>query len=94
MNEYAIFHKPESSYAYAVADDRLKIVLRVAEDDEIENVELLYNNKYDFTKKRYTCQMQRYVTDGIFGYYSAEITLPDARFAYIFRITEKGKPYY
>ncbi|MDE7158900.1 MAG: alpha amylase N-terminal ig-like domain-containing protein, partial [Clostridiales bacterium] len=94
MNRYAIFHKPESNFAYAVADNTLKIVLRVAADDKLDKVELLYNNKYDFTKKRYTCPMRRYVTDGIFGYYSAEITLPDARFAYIFQITEKGKTYY
>lgn len=94
MNKYAVFHRPESNFAYAVAGNRLKIVLRVAAADKPDKVELLYNNKYDFTKKRYICQMQRYVTDGIFGYYSAEITLSDARFAYIFQITENGKVYY
>ena len=94
MNEYAIFHKPESNFAYAVADKTVTLTLRVAASDRPDRVEILYNNKYDFTKKRYECAMKRYASDGIFAYYRAELTLPDARFAYIFRITEGGKVYY
>ena len=94
MNRYAVFHRPESCFAYPVAGDRLRVVLRVSAQDELDKVELLYNNKYDFTKKRYACRMDRCVTDGVFAYYVAEITLPDARFAYIFRITEKEKVFY
>ncbi len=87
MNRYAVFHRPESCFAYPVAGDRLRVVLRVSAQDELDKVELLYNNKYDFTKKFDTCRMDRCVTDGVFAYHIAEITLPDARFAYIFRIT-------
>lgn len=94
MNKYAIFHKPESNYAYATAGDRLTIVLRVAANDKLDEVEILYNNKYSFTKTRSIIPMERFAENGIFGYYRVEITQPDARFAYIFRITEKGKVYY
>ncbi|MDE6676726.1 MAG: alpha amylase N-terminal ig-like domain-containing protein, partial [Clostridia bacterium] len=94
MNKYAVFHRPESSFAYAVQSDRLKIVLRLAATDKIDAVELLYNNKYDFTKKRFISPMRRQASDGIFAYYASEISLPDARFAYIFKITEEGKVYY
>ncbi len=94
MNKYAIFHKPESNFAYATSSNRLAIVLRVAANDKLDKVEILYNNKYRFTKTRSAVTMERYAEDGIFCFYRAEITLPDARFAYIFRITEKGKAFY
>lgn len=94
MNKFAVYHKPESNFAYAVSDNRLRIILRVAANDKLDKVEILYNNKYAFTKKRHVCEMQRCATDGVFGYFSAYITLPDARFAYIFRITEKGETSY
>lgn len=46
MNEYAIYHRPESEYAYALDDRTLRIILRVAENERRElTVELLYNNK-------------------------------------------------
>lgn len=94
MNKYAVFHKPESNYAYAKSRDTLVIVLRVAANDRADKVEILYSNKYNFTKTRSCISMARYAEDGVFAYYRAEITLPDARFAYIFRITENGKVFY
>ena len=53
MNRYAVFHRPESCFAYPVAGDRLRVVLRVSAQDELDKVELLYNNKYDYEKIRY-----------------------------------------
>ncbi len=94
MNEYAVYHRPESNFAYAVGGDRLKLVLRVAAADRLDRVEVLYNNKYVFTKTRYACPMRRCASDGKFAYYVAEITLPDARFAYIFKLTEGERIYY
>ena len=94
MNKYAIFHKPESNFAYATAGNTLAVVLRVAANDKLEKVELLYNNKYAFTKTRSVALMERFAEDGIFAYYRADVTLPDARFAYIFKLTEKGKTFY
>lgn len=94
MNRYAIYHRPESNYAYASAGNKLTIVLRVSALDKPDRVEILYNNKYRFTKKRETGTMRRFADDGTFAYYRAEIEVPDARLAYIFRITEKGKIYY
>lgn len=94
MNKYAVFHKPESNYAYATAADTIAVILRVAQSDRLDGAEILYNNKYDFTKTRKTAEMRRCASDGTFAYYRAYLTLPDARFAYIFRITEKGKVLY
>ncbi|MDE6001085.1 MAG: glycoside hydrolase family 13 protein, partial [Clostridia bacterium] len=94
MNKYAIFHQPESRFAYATSRDTLAVILRVAANDALDKVEILYNNKYDFTKKRFTLSMDKYADDGTFAYFRADITLHDARFAYIFKITQKGKVFY
>lgn len=94
MNKYAIFHRPESNFAYAAAGNRLTIVLRVAANDKPEKVEILYNNKYRFTKRRSALPMQRCAEDGVFAYYRADVELSDPRFAYVFRITENGKVFY
>lgn len=94
MNEYAIFHRPESNFAYATAPDALAIILRVAQNDSFDKIEILFNNKYDFTKNRASLEMHRCASDGIFSYYRADISLPDARFAYIFKLTQNGKIYF
>ena len=94
MNEYAIYHRPESEFAYALDARTLRIVLRVAENERLQAVELLYNNKYDFTKRRNTAAMKLCASDGVFAYYGVDVTLDDLRFAYIFKINEQGKTYY
>lgn len=95
MNEYALYHRPESEYAYALNERTLRIVLRVAENERLRAVEILYNNKYDFTKRHSSAAMKVCASDGTFAYYSADITLADVRFAYIFKLTDfDGKTFY
>ena len=94
MNRYALFHRPESSFAYATAPDTIAVILKAAQSDKFDRVEILYNNKYNFTKGRKTLEMRRCAEDGTFAYYRADISLPDARFAYIFKLMQKGKIYY
>ncbi len=94
MNEQGIYHRPESEYAYALDEHTLRIVLRVSAGDEIEKAELLYNNKYDFTKRRSAAELKRYASDGVFSYFVADVSLSDVRFAYIFRLKSKGKTFY
>ena len=94
MNKYAIYHQPESRFAYALSANKLLITLRVAANDVFDSIEILYNNKYDFTKKYNVQLMKRELCDGTFAYYRINIELSDVRFAYIFRITEKNKVYF
>lgn len=94
MNEYAVFHQPESRFAYAVNGNCIAVILRLAAEDNPDSVEILYNNKYDFTKTRTALKMQKSASDGLFSYYRADIALSDPRLAYIFRISEKDKIYY
>ena len=42
MNEYAIYHRPESEYAYALDENTLRIILRVAAGENFSRAELLY----------------------------------------------------
>lgn len=94
MKKHAIFHQPESQYAYAPTDDSLRILLRVAAGEKFDRVELLYNNKYEFTQRRAAVQMTKWVAGAEFDYYRADLRLTDVRFAYIFRIAEGDRIYY
>lgn len=94
MNEYAIFHRPESNFAYATVPNALAVILRVAQNDSFDKIEILFNNKYDFTKNRAALEMRICASDGMYSYYRADISLPDARFAYIFKLTQNGKIYF
>ncbi len=93
MNKYAIFHQPESRYAYALSDNKLRIILRTAHE-KFGSVEILYNNKYDFTKHRNTAVMTKFAETELFDYYKADFTLADVRLAYVFLISQNSKNYY
>lgn len=94
MNKYAVHHTPDGNYAYAVARDTIVVTLRTAQNDVFDGIEILYQNKYIFTERRLSKEMRKCASDGVFSYYRAEITLPDARFAYIFKLIQKEKIYY
>ena len=94
MNEQAIYHRSECEYAYALDENTLRIVLRTAAGEKINGIELLYNNKYDFTKQRSSLALSFLTTDGLFDYYSADVTLTDLRFAYIFKLDAADGIYY
>ena len=94
MNEQAIYHRSECEYAYALDYNTLRIVLRTAAGEALKSVELLYNNKYDFTKRTTTAALALFTTDGLFDYYYIDIKLKDLRFAYIFKLTAPDGVYY
>ena len=88
MNEYAVYHQPESRFAYALDPNTLSITLRVAASDKLDSVEILYNTKYDFTRERFTVPMHVSACDGKFSYYRAVVRLTAVRFASVFSVTE------
>ena len=90
MNKYALFHQPDSRYAYALGEKSFRIILRTAHE-KFGKIEILYNNKYDFTKHRETAIMTKFAEDGLFDYYKADFELSDVRLAYVFRIVYGGK---
>lgn len=76
-----------------MGEKKFRIILRTAHE-KLGKIELLYNNKYDFTKWRETAEMTKFSTDGLFDYYKVDFDLSDVRLAYIFRIESGKKVYY
>lgn len=93
MQEQAMYHKPETQYAYALSENSVALRLRTAKEDTPE-VSVLYGGKYDFARKRREKAMRLCCSDRLFNYYTAELELSDVRLVYVFRIRERGKTYY
>lgn len=93
MQEYAIYHQPESQYAYAKSEHIVALRLRTAKSDRI-SVRVLYGGKYDFARKHKACEMTLGYSDRLFNYYVADVYLTDVRLVYIFEIEEDGKVFY
>lgn len=93
MQEQAMYHKPETQYAYALSENSVALRLRTAKEDTPE-VSVLYGGKYDFARKRREKAMRLCCSDRLFNYYTTELELSDVRLVYVFRIREGGKTYY
>ena len=94
MNQQSILHIPDSRYCFPVSENQVVLRLRMDKTDEIEKVELLYENKYLIQNNQFKIEMENKYEDNLFQYYETLITLEDVRLAYVFRIYEKGKGYY
>lgn len=94
MNEQSILHIPDSRYCFPVSENQVILRLRMDKADEIENVELLYENKYLIQGNQLKIEMENKYEDNLFKYYETLLTLEDVRLAYVFRIYEKGNGYY
>lgn len=72
MQEQAMYHKPETQYAYALSENSVALRLRTAKEDTPE-VSVLYGGKYDFARKRREKAMRLCCSDRLFNYYTAEL---------------------
>ena len=93
MREQAIYHKPETQYAYALTDDTVALRLRTAKEDT-PSVRVLYGGKYDFAKRRLSARMRLSYSDRLYNYYTAELRPEDVRLVYIFELEEGGERFY
>ncbi len=87
MNKYAIYHTPDSEYAYPLDENTLRLVLKTARGERFKEVSVLWNNKYDFAGRRNFTQMQHVCSDALHDYYVCDLSSADARFAYVFLLT-------
>lgn len=95
MNIHAIYHRPDSEYCYPLDPSTLRIVLRTARGEKFKEVGLLWNNKYDFCKRRQFSGLQKRWSDELYDYYFIDLTCEDVRFAYIFLLgLPNGEEYY
>ena len=87
MNKYAIYHIPDSEYAYPLNENTLRLVLKVAKGEKFKEVSVLWNNKYDFAKRRNFTRMRLLCCDALYSYYICDLSSADVRFAYVFLLT-------
>lgn len=93
MNLHAFRHCPDSGDCYPLDGRTLRVTLKTARGDA-DGVCVLWNNKYEFCKRRSSTKMRLLCSDELYDYFVAVIPLKDVRFAYIFLIESGGKKYY
>ncbi|GBG97425.1 glycoside hydrolase family 13 protein [Lactococcus termiticola] len=101
MNTAAIYHRPESEFAFLYKVDEVRIRIRTAIDDAAK-VELIYADPYDFSEvmlsngdssgatpdwQFLTIEMQKVVTTESHDYYQVAVDLAHKRMDYLFVIT-------
>ncbi|CQR23889.1 neopullulanase [Streptococcus varani] len=87
MELSAIYHRPESEYAYLYTKDAMHIRIRTKKDD-ISCINLHYGDSVIFHEDSYEHQvsMTKVASDNLFDYWQAEAQVEFARIQYIFEI--------
>ena len=93
MNEYALYHKPDTQYSYAKSENVISVRLRTAKEDNL-TVYVIYGGKYTYAQKRFKKGLSLRYTDRLYNYYAVDLQLEDKRLVYVFEIHEKTKTYY
>ena len=90
MELTAIYHRPESEYAYLYKDKTMHIRIRTKKDD-IESINLHYGDPFIFIEDRYEAikEMTKVTSDALFDYWQVEITVGYARLQYLFELKDK-----
>lgn len=89
MELSAIYHRPESEYAYLYKDKKLHIRIRTKKGD-IESINLHYGDPFIFMEEFYqdTKKMAKITSDAIFDYWQVEVSVDFARIQYLFEVTD------
>ena len=90
MELTAIYHRPESEYAYLYKDRTMHIRIRTKKDD-IERINLHYGDPFIFIEECYEAikKMTKITSDALFDYWQVEITVSYARLQYLFELKDK-----
>ena len=90
MELTAIYHRPESEYAYLYKDKIMHIRIRTKKDD-IDSINLHYGDPFIFIEERYEAikKMTKITSDALFDYWQVEVTVGYARLQYLFELKDK-----
>ena len=90
MELTAIYHRPESEYAYLYKDRTMHIRIRTKKDD-IESINLHFGDPFIFIEDRYEGikEMHKVTSDALFDYWQVEVTVGYARLQYLFELKDK-----
>ena len=97
MELTAIYHRPESEYAYLYKENQLHIRIRTKKDD-IQKVILHYGDPFIFIEDKYEAkkEMTKVTSDALFDYWQVTVSVDFARIQYLFELldTEGQGVYY
>ena len=90
MELSAIYHRPESEYAYLYKDKTMHIRIRTKRGD-IESIALHYGDPFIFMEDHYeeSKEMVKVTSDALFDYWQVEVSVDYARLQYLFEIKDK-----
>lgn len=84
LNRHALQHIQKSNYAYGINEDKLCMRLRAAKDDLVK-AEIIYADKFDMDHPQIK-EMNKILSDHLFDYYEAEVSLEQNRYVYYFKL--------
>ena len=89
MELSAIYHRPESEFAYLYKDKKLHIRIRTKKGD-IESINLYYGDPFIFMEEFYqdTKEMAKITSDALFDYWKVEASVDFARIQYLFELKD------
>ena len=93
MELTAIYHRPESEYAYLYKNGQLHIRIRTKKED-IKRIVLHYGDPFIFTEDLYEAskKMDKVTTDDLFDYWQVSVSVGYARIQYLFELEDtKGQ---
>ena len=90
MELSAIYHRPESEYAYLYKDKTMHIRIRTKRG-EIETIALHYGDPFIFMEDHYedSKEMVKVTSDALFDYWQVEVSVGYVRLQYLFEIKDK-----
>lgn len=89
MELTAIYHRPESEYAYLYKDGQLHIRIRTKKED-VKRIVLHYGDPFIFIEDLYeaTKEMDKVTTDDLFDYWQVSVSVRHARIQYLFELED------
>ena len=90
MELTAIYHRPESEYAYLYKEGQVHIRIRTKKED-IEKIILHYGDPFIFIEDSYedVKEMVKVTSDALFDYWQVAVSVRFARIQYLFELKDK-----
>ena len=90
MELTAIYHRPESEYAYLYKEGQLHIRIRTKKND-VQKVILHYGDPFIFIEDKYEAkkEMTKVTSDALFDYWQVTVSVDFARIQYLFELLDE-----
>ncbi|OFW78905.1 MAG: hypothetical protein A2201_06770 [Alicyclobacillus sp. RIFOXYA1_FULL_53_8] len=80
-----VFHQPYEPFAYAVSEDRARIVLQV-QPGVTKDISIHFGDRYEHGGFNFSTTMNFSGFDGTYDYYVADLSIPSRRLKYVFEV--------